>query len=197
MKQPRPLARKPVLHHVTFKTSRLQEMLDWYEAVVGCTAGFTFEGAGWTTNDTANHRIAFLTSPAMKDDPEKISHTGIHHTAFEFGTLEDLVDNYERLAEVGILPDVCFDHGATMSFYYVDPDGNLVELQSDNFGNWIHSTHWMRTSEDFAREPIGVMVDPAKLIAALKGGLSVSELLKKSRAGEYQPEVPGNMHLPG
>jgi len=28
-----------------------------------------------------------------------------------------------------------------MSFHYVDPDGNSVELQSDNFGNWIHSAH--------------------------------------------------------
>lgn len=27
------------------------------------------------------------------------------------------------------------DHGLTMSIYYLDPDGNGVELQVDNFGS--------------------------------------------------------------
>ena len=196
MNKPKPIAQKPVLHHVTFKTTRLQEMMDWYEAVVGCVPNFTFPGASWTTNDTANHRIAFLTTPGVKDDPEKVAHSGIHHTAFEFGTLQALLDNYERLAEVGILPHICLDHGLTMSFYYADPDGNSVELQSDNFGNWIHSAHWMQTSPEFAREPIGVEVDPPKMIAALKLGVSLSDLLKNSRAGEYLPATPGDIRLP-
>ena len=131
---------------MTFKTTRIDEMVAWYKAVVGCEVTFNFAGAAWTTNDAANHRIAFLTTPGVKDDPNKIAHSGMHHTAFEFGTHQALFDNYERLAEVGILPHICFDHGLTMSFYYVDPDGNSVELQSDNFGNWIHSSHWMQGS---------------------------------------------------
>lgn len=83
-----------------------------------------------------------------------------------------------------------------MSFYYVDPDGNSVELQSDNFGNWIHSAHWMNTSPEFAREPIGVEVDPPKMIAALKEGTALSDLLKASRAGEFLPAQPGDIRLP-
>lgn len=196
MKTPRPIGQKPVLHHVTFKTTRLKEMVDWYAAVVGCESNFTFEGAAWTTNDLANHRIAFLTTPGVRADAEKIAHDGIHHTAFEFGTLQALLDNYERLAEVGILPHICLDHGLTMSFYYVDPDGNSVELQSDNFGNWIHSSHWMQTSPEFAREPIGVEVDPPKMIAALKGGMPLSDLLKATRAGDFLPAQPGDIRLP-
>ena len=120
----------------------------------------------------------------------------MHHTAFEFGTHQALFDNYERLAEVGILPHICFDHGLTMSFYDLDPDGNSVELQSDNFGNWIHSSHWMQTSSEFAREPIGVEVDPPKMINALKNGVSLSDLLKKARAGEFLPEKHGDIRLP-
>ena len=196
MKTPRPIGPKPVLHHVTFKTTRLQEMVDWYDAVVGCKPLYAFEGAAWTTNDQANHRIAFLTTPGVKEDLDKLSHAGIHHTAFEFGTLQALLDNYERLAEAGILPHICLDHGLTMSFYYVDPDGNSVELQSDNFGNWIHSSHWMNTSPEFAREPIGVEVDPPKMIAALKGGMPLSDLLHATRAGDFLPETPGDIRLP-
>ena len=196
MKMPRPIAQKPILHHVTFKTTRLKEMVDWYEAVVGCTPTFFSEGAAWTSNDAANHRIAFLQTPAIADDPDKLSHAGIHHTAFEFGTLDALLENYERLAEVGIEPHICLDHGLTTSFYYVDPDGNSVELQSDNFGNWVHSSHFMRTSEDFQREPIGVEVDPRRMAAALDGGMSLSDLLAASRRGEFLPDQRGDLRLP-
>jgi catechol 2,3-dioxygenase len=47
------------LHHVTFKTTRLQEMLDWYRQVVGVEPSFQFEGRAWTSNDAANHRLAW------------------------------------------------------------------------------------------------------------------------------------------
>lgn len=196
MKQAREIAEKPVLHHVTMKTTRMQEMVDWYRTVVGCVPTYMFEGAAWTTNDAANHRVAFLTTPALSDDPDKLRHNGMHHLAFEFSSLEALVANYERLAEVGILPHINLDHGLTMSFYYVDPDGNSVELQSDNFGDWAKSTEWMRTSPEFAREPIGVEVDPPKIAAALAEGVPVAEILKRSRAGDYLPEPRGDIRLP-
>ncbi|WP_238364542.1 VOC family protein [Mesobacterium pallidum] len=188
---------KPVLHHVTFKTTRLDEMLAWYEAVIGCTPNFKFEGGSWTTNDAANHRLAFLQTPKISDDPGKLEHAGLHHTAFEFPSFEDLMANYSRLADGGIVPHICLDHGLTMSFYYVDPDGNSVELQSDNFGDWAKSTEFMRTSEEFAREPIGVEVDPPKMALALAEGVPVKEILVRSRKGEYLPDVPGDIRLPG
>ena len=196
MRQVREIEEKPVLHHVTMKTTRLQEMVDWYLAVVGCDVTYMFDGAAWTSNDAANHRIAFLQSPEMKDDPEKVARSGMHHTAFEFSSLQGLVDNYVRLAEADILPDICLDHGLTMSFYYPDPDGNLVELQSDNFGDWAQSKEWMRTSPEFAREPIGVEVDPSKIADALREGVPIEELLERSRAGDYLPASPGNIRLP-
>ncbi len=197
MRMPKPIQHKPILHHVTFKTTRLQEMIDWYQAVVGCIPNFTDAVASWTTNDTANHRIAFLAIPGIEEDPDKIKHANMHHTAFEFGTHEALFDNYERLAAVDILPVCCLDHGLTMSFYYSDPDSNLVELQADNFGNWVLSARWMQTSEDFKREPIGVEVDPPRMIRALQDGMPLSDLLKASRAGKFLPSTRGNLYLPG
>ncbi len=196
MSETQAAAAVPVLHHVTFKTRRLQEMVDWYKTVIGARVNFQFEGAAWTTNDKANHRVAFLTTPALEEDGDKLRHTGIHHTAFEYPSIHALVANYERLAALGILPHICLDHGLTMSFYYVDPDGNSVELQSDNFGDWAKSTEYMRTSPEFAREPIGVEVDPPKLAQALAAGATVSEVLERSRAGEFLPATPGDIRLP-
>ena len=58
----RALAR-PVLHHVNLKTTRLQEMIDWYATVVGLTTVFQFPGGAWLTDDAANHRLALLPRP--------------------------------------------------------------------------------------------------------------------------------------
>ncbi|MCC7348197.1 MAG: VOC family protein [Variibacter sp.] len=192
----KPIAEKPILHHVTLKTIKLEEMLAWYEAAVGCVANYRFPGGAWTTNDAANHRVAFLKTPALSDDSDKLRHTGIHHLAFEFGSLDALLANYARLAEANILPHICLDHGLTTSFYYVDPDGNSVELQCDNFGDWEKSSEWMRTSPDFAANPIGVEIDPPKMIAARAGGMPVAELHKRTRAGEFLPAQLGDIRLP-
>ena len=98
------------------------------------------EGA-WRSNDQAKHRLALLTAPALRDDPDKLTHTGMHHIGFEYGSLDALLDTYERLKAEGHTPHACLDHGMTTSFYSVDPDGNSVELQSDNFGgDWAQST---------------------------------------------------------
>ena len=75
---------KPVLHHVNLKTSRLQEMVDWYRTVVGVEVQFQDAHNAWTTNDEANHRIAFLSAPGLEADRDKVKHTGLHLSAFEY-----------------------------------------------------------------------------------------------------------------
>ena len=100
-----------VLHHINLKTTRLQEMIDWYGNVVGTKATFAFPGGAWLTNDGANHRIALLTSSKLSDDPRKLEHTGIHHMAFEYGSCDELLDNYTRLKALSIVPHMSLDHG--------------------------------------------------------------------------------------
>lgn len=187
---------RPTLHHVSLKTARLQAMIDWYGTVVGSKPNFEFPGGAWLTNDGANHRIALLTSSKMSDDPDKLVHTGMHHLAFEYVDFNALLDTYSRLRELGIKPHISFDHGITMSFYYVDPDGNSVELQYDNFDDWNQSSKWMRISPDFAKNPIGIPVDPAKMIVARKGGASREELHRRAFAGEFPPAEPFDPRLP-
>ena len=180
---------KPVLHHVTLKTDRLDEMIEWYGTVVGAEVVYRFESAAWTTNDDANHRVAFLRYPDVSDDPDHDRHPGMQHMAFEFEDPEDLLRNYERVRDLGIRPVVCLDHGSQVSFYYADPDDNAVELQFDGFGDWAKSTEWIRTSPDFARDPIGTEIDPEKFVAAWHAGEPVMELHRRARAGDFRPEV--------
>ena len=187
---------KPVLHHLTIKTSQLQAMIDWYRLVVGVQVIFQNEHNAWTTNDEANHRVAFLAVPGLVDDPAKARHTGMHHSAFEYAGFPDLMASYQRLRDEGVVPAFALDHGLTISLYYRDPDGNFVELQSDNFGDWTKSTEWMRTSGDFRANPIGTFFDPEQVFQAHSAGQPFSELQPAIRAGRFLPEPIPDIGLP-
>jgi catechol 2,3-dioxygenase len=178
----------PKFHHVNLKTTRLQEMIDYYRTLVGAEVVFQDPVGAWLSNDGANHRVALLAFPNFVDDAEKDTRTGMHHSAFEYAGFDELMSTYVRLREEGITPAICLDHGMTFSYYYADPDGNNVELQVDNFGDWAKSTEWMRTSPEFKANPIGQFLDPEQVIADHQAGMSHDEIHAKAMAGGYVPE---------
>lgn len=179
----------PKFHHFNLKTTRLQEMIDWYAIVTGAEVQHQYELGAWLTNDEANHRIALLAFPNFSDDPQKEEHTGLHHSAFEYDDFEGLSESYLRLKEAGITPDICLDHGMTLSYYYSDPDGNHVELQVDCFGDWAASGAYMRDSEVFKADPIGKFVDPDRIAADHADGVSFEDIHAKAMDGGYAPDT--------
>ena len=127
-------------------------------------------------------------SPNFTEDPEKENHTGLHHSAFEYGGFDDLNATYTYASrEAGIEPSFCLDHGMTFSYYYTDPDGNRIELQVDNFGDWAESTEWMRTSAEFKASPIQ-FVDPGRVADDRAAGMAFDEIHAKAMAGGYAPD---------
>lgn len=180
----------PKFHHFNLKTTKLQEMIDWYSTLVGAEVLHQDDVGAWLSNDAANHRIALLAFPGFVDDPEKETRTGLHHSAFEYDSFEDLNASYLRLREEGIEPALCLDHGMTLSYYFQDPDGNHVELQVDTFGDWSKSSAWMRTSAEFAANPIGVFVDPAKVADAAAAGEPFAEIHRRAMNGDFSPPTP-------
>jgi catechol 2,3-dioxygenase-like lactoylglutathione lyase family enzyme len=189
-----PAVSRPVLHHVQLKTTRLAEMVAWYSKVLGVIVCHQGSGAAWLTNDEANHRIAIISTPRLHDDPDRLSHTGLHHTAWEYGSIDELLDTYVRLRDQGQLPHRTVNHGPITSFYYEDPDGNSVELQNDNFGDWRESVKFFR-GEDFERDPFGPGVDPEALLAARQAGSSTGDLAQRSYAGEFPVARPNDRRL--
>jgi catechol 2,3-dioxygenase len=185
----------PILHHINLKTIRMQEMIEWYGKVIGGRKHFQDSVIGFISNDGANHRIALITTPSLKDDPERERHIGMHHTAFEFPKVDDLLETWVRLHNQGIDPHMCLDHGITISFYYVDPDGNSVELQADWFGSWEKSTEFMKTSPLFAAGPIGKFVEPSKMVEARFGGMTLEELHRVAYSGGFEPANPQDLRI--
>jgi hypothetical protein len=111
------------------------------------------------------------------------------------GSFADLISSYDRLRKVGVEPAFCLDHGLTISIYYEDPEGNYVELQSDNFADWKLSTEYMRTRA-FAENPIGRFFDPGHVYENFKFGSDFRTLQKDIRAGCYLPKQIPNIGLP-
>ncbi|HUO70979.1 MAG TPA: VOC family protein [Solirubrobacteraceae bacterium] len=178
----------PTFHHVNLKTTRLQEMIDFYRTLVGAEVIFQDQVGAWLSNDGANHRVALLAFPNFVEDSEKDTRTGMHHSAFEYSSFEDLNASYLRLKEAGITPALCLDHGMTLSYYYADPDGNHVELQVDCFGDWRKSTEWMRSSDEFKANPIGQFVDPELIAADHANGMTFAEIHADAMTGAYAPK---------
>ena len=65
---------KPALHHVNLKTTRLDEMIEWYGLVVGLQPNFRNPGIAFLTNDDANHRLALGAVPGLEPNPDKLRH---------------------------------------------------------------------------------------------------------------------------
>jgi catechol 2,3-dioxygenase len=189
----------PTLHHYGLTTANLKTMSEWYATVLGMSVVFETSSplgknapitasAAWVTNDAANHRVGLIAIPQLTKDAQRSDHVRLQHIAYEYNSLDQLLDTYVRLRDSGIKPLLSADHGATTSMYYADPDGNSVELFVDNFGDWEKSGNFMRTSPEFASMPMGRYVEPEKLLAARASGAAAGEIHRQSYAGKLSPD---------
>lgn len=194
-RRPRPVIR-PKFHHTTLATLRLDEMVEFYDLIAGLEPVYYGPGQGaWLTNDEANHRIALLALPELRQPEDEGHTTGLHHIAFEYDDFAQWIDNYVRLRDEQIVPFLNLDHGMTMSMYYQDPEGNGVEIQVDGFGDWACGKEWMWASGAFGDDPIGVHFEPERVLEAYLSGTPWQEIHRRARAGEYEPAIKPDVHL--
>ena len=130
----------------------------------------------------------FFEIPKLSSTQTSAATTGLQHVAFEYASLDNLLGTYIRLKELGILPTWAADHGLAMSFYYEDPDKNIVELTINNYGEAWTATEYLKT----AASAMPVQVDPEKMIPAREAGASPWEIHKRAVAGEFAPAEPFN-----
>ena len=173
------------LAHVVLRTSKFHELLAWYRLVLNATTAFESETIAFLAYDDEHHRIAFINVPGLAPQPDGIS--GVHHVAFTYASLRDLLDNYARLRDLGIMPAWPINHGPTTSLYYVDPDGNQLEFQVDNYDTVEEAGEYFFT-KDFASNPIGVDFDPESLVKAYESGASEAELLRRPDGPMASPQ---------
>ena len=72
----------------------------------------------------------------------------------------------------------------------------LAHVQVDNFANWDAPSEWMRTSEDFRQNPIGVFFDPDRRSCRLPSRCDVRAAAKGHLRENISPFEAANTHLP-
>ena len=161
--------------HIVLYTKQREEMVDWYRKVLGMEVTADSQGLSFLTYDDEHHRVAVI----QRDDlDDRVPNTiGMAHFAYTYESLGDLVRIYEYLKSEDLLPYRQINHGPTTSIYYRDPDGNQVELQTDNFESVAALNEWFATGA-FDREPIGVDINMDDIAARFHAGTSEAELKK-------------------
>lgn len=180
--------KKPYLAHVVFQTAQLDAMREWYCTVLGARTVHEGQGLCFLTFDEEHHRIALIQPPhgVEKRNPAA---AGMHHTAYTFEHLDDLLAAYTELRGKGIEPAAPVQHGVTTSLYYQDPDGNFVELQVDNFATPDEATAYME-GEEYEADPVGVGFSPDLMLEERGRGTSVDVLQSRAWAQRTSPDLP-------
>ncbi|KEF53909.1 uncharacterized protein A1O9_10311 [Exophiala aquamarina CBS 119918] len=175
------------LAHVVFRTNNYQKMREYYKTFLGADVSYENDVLCFLRYDDEHHRIAIIGLPNTK--PKVHDSSGLHHTAFTFETLDDLMQSYQQRKSLGIEPSWCVNHGPTTSIYYTDPDGNQIETQVDNFDTNEEANAFMASSY-FAENPIGTDFDPEEFITRLAAGEDDKILKRRVEMGPRSP--PGH-----
>jgi len=90
---------------------------------------------------------------------------GLDHMQFREASLAKLFARYEMLAAAGVMPFSTYNHGPATSFYYRDPDDNVVEISAVNFATETEYLAFFQ-SEEFKRNIEGFAVNADDYIQA-------------------------------
>lgn len=167
------------LAHIVFYTNDLMPMVEWYCMVLDAEVVFSNDKIAFLTYDDEHHRVALVATYEFAPRPA-VDTVGFYHAAFAYDSLPLLLHNYDRLAAAGIGPSRTINHGPTISFYYKDPDGNALEFQVDRFETAAAAKEWMATSEAYARNPVGLPVDPEELRRQVNDGVPWATIARRS-----------------
>jgi catechol 2,3-dioxygenase-like lactoylglutathione lyase family enzyme len=166
--------------HFVLYTSRFAESAAWYKKLLNCKVTFENETLAFLTYDDEHHRVAIASVPGLAEQPKAVA--AIHHVAFTFRTLGELLLTWKRLSAVDILPYWTVNHGPTTSMYYADPDGNRIEFQVDNFATTEEAKAYCALPE-FMENSVGVEFEPEKLLQRLNAGESEATLKRRPNIG--------------
>ena len=122
--------------HVHLRVSDLDRAMAFYRDVLGfdVTAygpDYGLPGAAFLSSGGYHHHIGLNSWTSEGGTPPPEGHTGLYHFAVLYPDHRELGHAVGRLLESGHPIDGAEDHGATVSVYLRDPDGNGIELYYD------------------------------------------------------------------
>lgn len=116
------------LNHAVLFVGDLDRSVDFYTRVLGFTVAADekrFNAAFLRAPGSDNHHdLGLFQTPAQKPPRGSV---GLYHLAWEVGDIKDLTAVRSDLEDAGSLTGQSH-HGATVSLYGADPDGNEFEI---------------------------------------------------------------------
>jgi len=121
--------------YVNLRVADLDRATSFYRDVLGFEvtadgSDFGLPGAAFLAARDYHH-ISLNTWHSQGGTPTPEGHTGLHHFAILYPNRHELTRAVERILERGYPIGGAEDHGATISVYLSDPDGNGIELYYD------------------------------------------------------------------
>ena len=186
------------LSEVVLKTGRYPDLRVWYQMVLGIAPFYEFvprEPAKAPTPGVQERAselrlcffrlhlehpyaqiVALFDIPGTRTDPAG-GDPGLHHMQLRCPDIDQLFTRYERLKSAGLKPHRTAHHGPGTSFYYRDPDGNIVEISANNFATLSQYKAYFE-SESYRRNPSGIEIDADAYIARYRAGTPLAELVR-------------------
>jgi catechol 2,3-dioxygenase-like lactoylglutathione lyase family enzyme len=185
------------ISEVVLQTGRYDELKRWYAATLG--QPWSFENLpqrpprapaeGEKQVRAADVRACFMrlapafphggtlaifeipgTGAAPTRDP------GLNHMQFKNPDLDTLMKRIELLRDAGIHPQRSANHGPVLSFYFKDPDRNVVEFCINNFDT-AGEMMAFANSERFQKNPSGLELDRDEFLKRYRSGEPRNQLL--------------------
>jgi catechol-2,3-dioxygenase len=110
------------LGHVGLTAADPDGLADFYTGFLGLTR------VGEAVTEATGRLILLSSRPGAAPDLQLLSNPDARHVAFRVDTLAGLRERYAAAVRRGVRVLFSFDHGATISFYVLDPAGNACEL---------------------------------------------------------------------
>lgn len=110
------------LYHVGLHAKDPSQMAAFYRDVIGMQIV--------SNVDVPSAQMIFLSSRPHEEAHELVftSNPELAHVAFKVETLADLRAFYQHIVEKGLPLEMAFNHGASLAFYFQDPEGSLIEI---------------------------------------------------------------------
>jgi catechol-2,3-dioxygenase len=136
------------LGHVVLKVRDAAKSKEFYMRTLGLQIAFedSERGRVFLSCGREHHELA-LFELATGETPD-MSQPGLHHMAWQLGSLEELRAAYNELKTMAIPIASTDKHNATSSLHIHDPDGNRVELYCDTVENGFETLRTLGSRRD-------------------------------------------------
>jgi catechol 2,3-dioxygenase len=121
------------IRHVVLNVRDLAVSQAFYVDIVGMQVRQAMPGGAFLTCGESHHDIALFQAREGKEQEAGASRTlstrvGLNHIMLETDSVEDVRAVYRRLKAAGNESAQPIDHGSIRSIYFLDPDGNTIEV---------------------------------------------------------------------